>query len=171
MKRARRGARGEASFVALVEDVSPDLLRYFARRVDQDAVDLLAETLMTAWRRRGDLPGPPAEARMWLFGVARNVLANAQRGARRRHALADALRREMSADVREDSTEVVALRALVDELEPDLAEVVMLAHWEGLSFVEIAEVQKVAPATVRGRYRRAKLALAASLSDLAVPRD
>ena len=171
MRRARRGTRDEASFVALVEEASPDLLRYFARRVDQDAADLLAETLMTAWRRRDDLPSPPAEARMWLFGVARNVLANAQRGTRRRHALADVLRREMSTDVLEDTTEAVALRALVAELDPELAEVVTLAHWEGLSLVEIADLQKVAPATVRGRYRRAKLALAASLSELSVPRE
>lgn len=171
MKRLFRHSDDEASFVALVEQLSPDLLRYFARRVGQDAADLLAETMLTAWRRRADLPTPREEVRMWLFGVARNVLANAERGSRRRLALADTLRREMAADAVEDSTEAIALRALIGELEPELAEVVMLAHWEGLSFVEIAHLQNVAPATVRGRYRRAKLALAASLSDVSHPQE
>ena len=37
---------------------SPDLLRYFRRRVTEpeDAADLLAETGLTAWRRVRDLP-------------------------------------------------------------------------------------------------------------------
>ena len=62
-----------------------DLLRYALRRVQEpaDAADVVAETWVIAWRRRGDLP-PNSERRLWLFGVARRVLANQRRGQLRR---------------------------------------------------------------------------------------
>jgi RNA polymerase sigma-70 factor (ECF subfamily) len=40
----------------------------------------------TVWRRRRDLPGEPHD-RLWLFGIARRVLANAERADRRRSRL------------------------------------------------------------------------------------
>ena len=82
----------QVRFVVIATDVGPDLLRYFQRRVDQDAADLVAETMLTTWRRRRDLPIDTENTRMWMFGIARNVLANYQRGERRRHSLADTLR-------------------------------------------------------------------------------
>jgi RNA polymerase sigma-70 factor (ECF subfamily) len=150
-------------FVSIATDAGPDLLRYFQRRVDQDAADLVAETMLTTWRRRRDLPSNAENARMWMFGIARNVLANYQRGERRRHALGDALRNEIAQPHHEDSTAALALRQLVDTLPAELAEVVTLAHWEGFTFVEIATLQGVPAATVRGRYRRAREVLYAAL--------
>ena len=155
--------RDQARFVTIATDVGPNLLRYFQRRVDQDAADLVAETMLTTWRRRSDLPIDAENARMWMFGIARNVLANYQRGERRRHALGDALRRETPRPHQEDSTDALALRQLVDTLPVELAEVVTLAHWEGFTFVEIAGLQGVPAATVRGRYRRAREVLYAAL--------
>lgn len=158
-----RRDRDQARFAAIATDVGPDLLRYFQRRVDQDAADLVAETMLTTWRRRSDLPLDAENTRMWMFGIARNVLANYQRGERRRHALADALRRETPRPHVEDSTDALALRQLVNTLPGELAEVVTLAHWEGFTFVEIARLQGVPAATVRGRYRRAREVLFAAL--------
>ncbi|POH68201.1 RNA polymerase subunit sigma-24 [Cryobacterium zongtaii] len=159
----RRKDRDQARFVAIAGNVGPDLLRYFQRRVNEDAADLVAETMLTTWRRRRDLPIDAENTRMWIFGIARNVLANFQRGERRRHALADVLRRETLRSHQADSTDALALRQLVDTLPVELAEVVTLAHWEGFSFVEIAALQGVPASTVRGRYRRAREVLYAAL--------
>lgn len=159
----QRTAADQARFVVIATDVGPDLLHYFQRRVDQDAADLVAETMLTTWRRRSDLPVDGENARMWMFGIARNVLANYQRGERRRHSLADSLRRETPPPHHEDSSDGLALRQLVDTLQAELAEVVTLAHWEGFTFVEIARLQGVPAATVRGRYRRAREVLYAAL--------
>jgi DNA-directed RNA polymerase specialized sigma24 family protein len=49
---------------------------------------VIAETFLTAWRRLDDVPAGD-EARLWLYGVARRMLANQRRGARRRSSLAD----------------------------------------------------------------------------------
>lgn len=61
--------------VAMVEAASPDLLVYFLRRVDapEDAADLLGEALLVIWRRAASIPSDDQEARMWMFGIARNL--------------------------------------------------------------------------------------------------
>lgn len=52
-----------------------------------DAADAVAETFLVAWRRLGEVPDG-REARLWLFGVCRRVLANHRRGELRRRHLA-----------------------------------------------------------------------------------
>jgi RNA polymerase sigma-70 factor (ECF subfamily) len=86
---AARQVRFEAVYAA--NHVS--ILGYALRRTTSpdDAADILAETFLTAWRRLDELPSGD-EARLWLYGVARRVLANFYRGERRRSALADRLR-------------------------------------------------------------------------------
>src|SRR5580692_1766293 len=72
------------------------ILCYVPRRTENpdDAADVIAETFLTAWRRLDAVP-PGDEARLWLYGVARRVLANYRRGERRRAVLADRLRAEL----------------------------------------------------------------------------
>lgn len=70
---------------AALHGCSDDLLRYFLRRLDpEDAADAAAEVMAIAWTRVQALPTAAEEARMWLFGIARNVLLHAQRGSIRR---------------------------------------------------------------------------------------
>jgi DNA-directed RNA polymerase specialized sigma24 family protein len=56
---------------------APDLLRYFQRRLNsEDAADAVADVMTTGWRRVNALPVGPEHARMWLFGIARHVVAS-----------------------------------------------------------------------------------------------
>jgi RNA polymerase sigma-70 factor, ECF subfamily len=73
------------------------ILGYVLRRTDngEDAADVVAETFLTAWRRLDDVP-PGDRAMLWLYGVARRVLANHRRGERRRSDLSDRLRAELA---------------------------------------------------------------------------
>src|ERR1044072_5878697 len=61
------------------------ILGYAMRRCSspEDAADVVAETYVVAWRRIAELPRGEA-GRLWLYGVARRVLANHRRGERRR---------------------------------------------------------------------------------------
>jgi DNA-directed RNA polymerase specialized sigma24 family protein len=53
-----------------------DVWRFARHRTatGDDADDVVAETFVVAWRRRADIPADGAG--LWLFGVARNVLAD-----------------------------------------------------------------------------------------------
>jgi len=74
---------------------------YVLRRTDSpdDAADVIAETFLACWRRLGDVPDGDS-TRLWLYGVARRVLANHHRAGRRRTALADRLRADLTAAYR-----------------------------------------------------------------------
>lgn len=137
---------------------SPDLLAYLQRRVGfDDAPDLLGETMVVAWRRVSDLPVEPEQARMWLFGIARGTLLNHARGERRRWALADRIRGHVGADAAAPAADEGAeVRDALARLDPDLAELLRLVHWERLSLAEAAELLGIPASTARGRYARAK---------------
>lgn len=86
------------------------LLAYFERRVvpSSEAGDLLAETMLQAWRRAEKAPTNETETRMWLFGIAGNVALNHSRGRRRRNALANKLRQVLDRRPEPDPAEAIA---------------------------------------------------------------
>lgn len=145
----------EERYVALMAEVGPELLQYFQRRLPQQAADLLSELMVTTWRRHRRIPVEHEQARMWLFGVARNVLHNQRRSTARQVRVLGALR-DLQTPADEDSTEHAAVRDMVARLPPALAEVVTLVHWEGLSLAEVAQLLHIPASTVRGRYQRAR---------------
>lgn len=88
--------RQAAQVEALYDKAGPAVLGYLTRRVDsaEEAADLFSEIMVVLWRRRAALP-PPGEDRLWLFGVARNILANHRRQTVRHRAVATALAQEL----------------------------------------------------------------------------
>jgi RNA polymerase sigma-70 factor (ECF subfamily) len=150
---------------AALAEAAPDLLAYFRRRIgDDDAPDQLAETHATAWRRIRLMPEDPEGARRWLFGIAHHTLLNHTRGVRRRHHLADRVRgvlaRGSSAPAADDGLEV---RDAIARLEPRLAELVRLVHWEGFTLAEAADILGVPASTARNHYQSAKRQLRLAL--------
>ena len=137
---------------------SPDLLAYFRRRLQpEDAADALAELMVAAWRREKSMPTDPREARLWLFGIARNVLANARRGQLRRTRLGARLRSTLAAaGAAAASDQGIEVRDALARLEPEAAELVRLIHWEGFLIAEAASLLGIPASTARGRYQRAK---------------
>ncbi|MEV1072515.1 RNA polymerase sigma factor [Micromonospora parva] len=153
---------------AYAEDFE-SLLAYALRRVahPEDAADVVAETFLVAWRRRRDIP-VVGEARLWLYGVARRVLANHHRGGVRRQRLGERLRQQIAASVPDPGSAVperLAVRAALAGLPEADREVLMLTVWEGLQPHEVAAVLGVSPAAVRTRLSRARARLRGLVGD------
>lgn len=159
---AERQARFEAVYAA---NQAP-ILSYALRRTasSEDAADILAETFLTAWRRLDDLP-PGDDATLWLYGVARRVLANYYRGERRRSALADRLREELAHSYSPPvlTAETTQLTTALRRLSGQDRELLTLAAWEGLSYGQLAVVLGCSRNAVRIRLHRARTRLAAEL--------
>ena len=143
------------------------MLAYILRRCrdDADAHDALAETFIVAWRRFGKVPDGDHASLLWLYGVARRVLANQRRGSRRRDQLSSrlyALPRptvDFEADtVSRAEADVVLLT--IAELRPRDREILLLAAWEGLSHAEIATVLGCSENASAIRLHRARQRLA-----------
>ncbi|CCH18582.1 RNA polymerase sigma factor [Micromonospora lupini] len=160
---------GEDRFRRVYAEAFESLLAYALRRVahPEDAADVVAETFLVAWRRRQDIPDG-GEARLWLYGVARRVLANQHRGGVRRQRLGERLRQQLVVSVADPGSEVperLAVRAALAGLAEVDREVLMLTVWEGLRPHEVAAVLGVAPAAVRTRLSRARARLRGLVGD------
>jgi RNA polymerase sigma-70 factor, ECF subfamily len=160
----RRRRRFEDLWRAHHDAVMAFVLRRTAREQAGDAVE---ETFLAAWRRLDEAPDEP---RLWLYGIARGVLANERRAGRRRSAL---LRR------------LAGLRAVVDpdpadaafghgpawnaflRLAPVEREAIALVAWDGLEPREAAQVAGCSRTAFRVRLHRARRKLARDLADSA----
>ncbi|MCT9820322.1 RNA polymerase sigma factor [Microbacterium sp. W1N] len=157
--------RRDALLTTALTASSADLLAYLQRRAGlDDAPGLLGETMVVAWRRVAELPADPERARMWLFGIARGTLRNHVRGQSRRWALADRIRLDGPQPVAPPADEGSEVRDAIARLDPDLAELVQLVHWERMTIVEAAELLGIPDSTARSRYARAKEALRVALA-------
>lgn len=136
------------------------ILDYALRRVNgpDDAKDLVAETFLVAWRRRDEMP-QGEQARLWLYGVARRVLANHHRGEQRRLNLGERLRlelRESTCDPAADLVDVLAVDAALASLDDTDREVLELTVWDQLTPREIGVLLDLPARVVRSRLHRAR---------------
>ncbi|GGK81941.1 RNA polymerase sigma factor [Mangrovihabitans endophyticus] len=143
------------------------LLGYALRRTDsqEDAADVVAETFLTAWRRLADVPEDD-EARLWLYGVARRVLANHHRGLNRYRRVRERLSRAVAPmppepAPGEQATAITAAFRRLSELDREL---LLLVGWEGLDMPQIGSVLGCTPATARVRLHRARARFARELA-------
>lgn len=168
MNRRRMNER-ESRGVDNISMNAADLLAYFEYRArGAEAADLLSETMATAWRRIDAMPDDSTQARMWLFGIARNVLANAERAAQRRWKLADKLRAHLTTAMPpDDDQRTIEVRDAVSRLTPELRELVGLIHWDGFSISDAAGIIGIPASTARTRYQVARKQLARSLDPIA----
>ncbi len=151
-------------FEQLFRDTRIDLLTYVLRRSRnaEDAADVLAETYLIAWQKLEKVPKGD-RARLWLFGVARNLL---MKGASRRqsgNALVERLANELrSADPARTPLEDErrdALRGVLAALSVRDREILTMTAWEGLTPKQIARVMGTSANVVRVRLHRARARL------------
>jgi RNA polymerase sigma-70 factor (ECF subfamily) len=141
-----------------------EVLAYALRRTDRaSAEDVVSEVFLIAGRRLERVPVD--DAGLWLYGVARRVLANQRRGGRRRAALASSLsdlargRAHTHAAAVGGSPLLEALAAL----RPNDRELLLLTAWEGLDAAAVAVVLGCSPHAVHTRLYRARARLHAEL--------
>jgi RNA polymerase sigma-70 factor (ECF subfamily) len=135
-----------AEFLGLLRDASDRVLLHFNARpsIRDDAAEVLAETLLQAWRQARDLPTEPERRRMWLFTVAANVLAERQQSTRRGRSRVDP-----------DQTRGSAVRDAL-RLHAAQRELVILIQSDGFSIVEAAVILGMDAATKGGSYPAAR---------------
>jgi RNA polymerase sigma-70 factor (ECF subfamily) len=150
---------------ALYDAAYPRVMAYALRRARsrEDALDVVADTMLVAWRRLDEVPDD--ERRMpWVYGVARRVLANHYRTVDRRTRLAARIEREPAANPEDFD----AVHEALEALRPDDRDLLTLAAWEDLNNDELAIVLGLTPATVAVRLHRARGRLAQQLAKVGI---
>jgi RNA polymerase sigma factor (sigma-70 family) len=160
------GIDRRSSFESFYTARYPEIAGYVRRRVPaQEADDVTAKVFTVAWRRFDRVPSPP-EDRPWLFGVARNCVAEQHRSEQRRLRLHARLSQDAvigrpvpAPAGAGDGDPGEAVRAALDALRPADREALQLVLWEELSHAEAAAVLGCSVNAFELRYRRARRAV------------
>lgn len=157
------------SFESLYERTYPRVLAYVIRRMTgrEDAADVVAETYVTAWRKFDVVPQDDT-AVLWLYAVARRMMANHRRGSQRRDNLVERLSGHIQLSMaalpqREPGDD--SLKAALGRLRPGDREVLLMVAWEQLDRDEIATVLGCSRTAVRVRLHRARARHATELTN------
>ncbi len=160
-----------AAFRALFDAYERPLRVYCHRRLPPTlAEDAAAEVFLVMWRRLDEVP-EGSEGRLWLYGIARNVIRNKQRSLGRNRRLQDLVERQPTR--RAESPEEIVVRSTEDErlwdalngLRDAERELVLLRSWEGLSSADIGAVLGITPKAVDNRLGRIRKKLQKRLGD------
>jgi RNA polymerase sigma-70 factor (ECF subfamily) len=159
----------EVRFEALYRATAKDLLAFLTRRASdaEGATEILAEVYIIAWRRLDKVP-PGDGARLWLFGVARNLLIKSNKRHHSHQALVHDLTIELTrlpvyqSETTDDGLNDM-MRASLQNLPAKQREVLLLTAWEELKPREIAKVTGSTANVVRVRLHHARQRVAREL--------
>lgn len=163
-----RSAADRAVVGRLYSDHAAALFAYLARRVGRTlAEDLVAETFRVAIESSPTFDADRGTHRMWLFGIATNLvrrhwrteqrrLLALERAAGQHRSIVDPLiaRLESTAARVDAEREALLVLHVVAELPPQDRDLLILSGWEHLNSSEIGRVLGIPAPTVRSRLRR-----------------
>lgn len=171
--RDRVGSRDAERLAALYDAHAAPVWRYVVHLTGDraGADDIVQETLLRAWRTPKILEQDPSTARSWMFTVARHLVIDEARSARRRREIGVAEVPERSAP---DATDALFEAMLVEEaltaLSVEHRAVVVRAYYRGLSVAEMADELEIPPGTVKSRLHYGLRALRLALQERGVTR-
>jgi RNA polymerase sigma-70 factor (ECF subfamily) len=148
------------AIMALVERYQATVYR-FGRRMcqsEQDAEDVLQETLLTLVQKIGEFRGD-ASLSSWLFTIVRSRCRLRRRRADRQTS-SEGLEVLDSSPRPDETVSTRELRGIVEaavrQLEPKYREVLLLRDVEGLSAPEVSEALRLTVPAVKSRLHRAR---------------
>jgi RNA polymerase sigma-70 factor (ECF subfamily) len=157
----RGGSRG--AFETLFERYRGPIWRFFRRRLaDPAGAEELTQDVFLAVLQAAERYEARAPFRVYLFGIAYNVLLADRRKAGHRGAF-ETLDGELPSPASADLDSAMWVRAALSALDPDDRDILMLREYEQLSYQEIADVRGIPLNTVRSRLFRARITLKAAL--------
>ncbi|MER7134261.1 RNA polymerase sigma factor [Streptosporangium saharense] len=161
-------------FGAVFDAHFAEIHRYVAQRLGDDvAEDIVAETFLTAFRKRSRYDPSRAGVRAWLYGIATNLVGRQRRVEVR---TLRALGRHGPDPDAPGHEERVAARVSAESLRPSLAaavaelhqrdrDVLLLVALADLSHEEVAAALGIPYGTVGSRLNRARRKLRAILGE------
>lgn len=166
-------ARGDReAFAALFAHFAPRVKGYLLRLglPNAQAEELAQETMLTVWRRAEQFDPATGGAAAWIFTIARNLRVDALRRDRlapRLEIMAEEPPPPLAADaVIETVQHADRVRAALETLPPEQAEVVRLSFFDDRPHAEIEQALGIPLGTVKSRLRLAMTRLRALLDDI-----
>jgi RNA polymerase sigma-70 factor (ECF subfamily) len=164
-------SKDRKQFALLFGYFAPRLKSFFLRLGLSPAAaeDLAQETMLTVWNKAQSFDASRASASTWIFTIARNLRIDLLRRERDPNLLAelyDGVVEPMPSDNVLTVEREVRIRAALDKLPADQADVIRLSFFEDRPQSEIANTLDIPLGTVKSRVRLAMNRLRALVEDL-----
>lgn len=135
------------------------------------ADDIVQETLLRAWRTPAIIGQKPEGTRSWLITVARNLVIDEFRSARKRHELTtDTLPERAERDRTDALFETLLVEEALTSLSFDHRAVIVHSYYGGRSIAETAAELGIPEGTVKSRLHYGLRALRLALQEKGVTR-
>ncbi len=159
--------RGEALTKRLHTEHGAALFNWALGRVAdrRDAEELVAETLVRAWRKYDQYEPARGTERAWLFGIARNAATDLYRKSRRLRIVGYNIEEKPDDGGIENLAEASVIRDALGTLSEPHRAVIVEAFFNGRTAAQIGERLGVPPGTVKSRMFYGMRALRAALEE------
>ncbi|MSR14698.1 MAG: sigma-70 family RNA polymerase sigma factor [Gammaproteobacteria bacterium] len=156
-----RDAQDANAFDRLFNALGSKVLGYLTRSggcSPDDGENVLQEVWLTVWTRAQSFDPSRASAHTWIFALARNAMIDLKRSQSREYRVfvrtsedhEDPVDNELNHSGFIDSEKTAAL---LDQIPPEQAQVLLMAYVEGKSHREIARELGLPSGTVKSRLR------------------
>ena len=159
---AVRENRCQNAFRRIYEYYAPRVASFLRQKGVEDRIsqEIMQETMTKVWLKADQFDSSRANASTWIYTIARNLYIDRVRQSKRRSVdindpllVHEALPApDLALDVEERDT---TLRAAIDELPPEQAEVLRLIYICGMKQQSVAEELSIPLNTVKSRLRLA----------------
>jgi RNA polymerase sigma-70 factor, ECF subfamily len=163
----------EARLIALYDAHAGPVWRYVVRLTGDraSADDVVQETLLRAWRTPRILEQEPSTTRAWMFTVARHIVIDEARSARRRHErTVDELPERATGDDTDALFDAIIIQEALASLTAEHRAVIVKAYYRGLSIAQTAAELGIPDGTVKSRLHYGLRALRLALQERGVTR-
>lgn len=153
---------------ALYDLHAAPIRRYVAHLTgsSSSADDIVQETLLRAWRTPRILEQEAATTRAWMFTVARHLVIDEARSARRRHEQTVAeVPERVSGDATDRLFDAILIEDALAALSAEHRVVIVAAYYGGRSVDEIAHELGIPAGTVKSRMHYGMRALRLALQE------
>lgn len=153
----------DEEFTDLYRRLSGHVLRFAMKRLEcrEQALEVVSDTFEVAWNKRESFSSNPAERAGFIFGIARNKIAQEHGRAKRKHHdnrfVADfprAEERNSTPDVADQVIEVDSARRVLHGLSDDDQELIALAFVVGLNAHDAASMLGITVTAYTSRVSR-----------------
>ncbi|MBN9186646.1 MAG: sigma-70 family RNA polymerase sigma factor [Microbacterium sp.] len=168
-----RAGQGDERLAALYEAHSRPVWRYVVSLTGDraGADDIVQETLLRAWRTPRIMEQDPSTTRAWMFTVARHLVIDEARSARRRHEQPVAEPPERAAaDETDRLFEAILIEEALRTLSAEHRAVILTAYYRGRSVAQTAAELDIPEGTVKSRLHYGLRAMRLALQERGVTR-
>jgi RNA polymerase sigma-70 factor (ECF subfamily) len=169
----RQVAQGdEGAFEKLFRCYAPRIFRFAMGYLNDraHAEEVVQETMIAVWKNAKHYR-EQSQVSSWILGIARNKALDRARARQREPEFwREQLDRRASAratpeQVAQREAQIERVRAALEKLSPEHREVMILAFYNDLSYLEIAQILQCPEGTVKSRVYYAKEQLKKILSE------